>query len=284
MTFDEFIAKWTDQPVDFDGVYPNQCMDLMHQYCFDVLGITDRSALAQPAAYQVFTNYDHETGAAAFDKITNTPQAVPVKGDIVFFGQTIGPYGHVCIFVDGTDLQFNSFDANWPLNSLPHIQHHSYQGVIGWLHFKQLSQPAPQPVQPPLEGDDMTDDQKNALDVLTTIKQQNGYGNLEGSARAGQDAIMKVAELEATTSTQIGTIATQNTLITQLQEAKEKLADQLTVCQATVTTAANTSSVATTTPAPVVVPAQDPLQNSVAMNLGVVIKQLLIKLHVIEGK
>ena len=66
MTFDEFISKWTNTSVDFDGVYPNQCMDLMHQYVYDVLGITDASVLAHPAAYQVFTEFSE---SQYFDKI-----------------------------------------------------------------------------------------------------------------------------------------------------------------------------------------------------------------------
>ena len=136
MTLDAFITTWTNKPVDFDGVYPNQCMDLMHQYVYDVLGISDKATLAQPAAYQVFTNFDNIAGHDKFDKIPNTPTGVPQKGDILFFGQQIGPYGHVCIFIDGDVNSFTSFDANWPTGSLPHRQSHTYNGVLGWLHPK----------------------------------------------------------------------------------------------------------------------------------------------------
>lgn len=133
MTFDEFVSKWSNQQIDFDGVYPNQCMDLMHQYVYDVLGITDKTVLAAPAAYQAYTNFNKPD---LFDKIDNTPTGVPQKGDIVFFGQDIGEFGHVCIFVDGDTKKFNSFDANWPTGSLPHIQNHNYTGVLGWLRPK----------------------------------------------------------------------------------------------------------------------------------------------------
>jgi hypothetical protein len=124
MTFDEFINKQTGKPVDFDGVYPNQCMDLMHQYVYDVLGLTDTRLLAHPSAYQVFTDF---TETDYFEKIANTPTSVPQKGDIVLFNKTSSnPFGHVCIFVDGDANKFNSFDANFPTGSLPHIQNHSY--------------------------------------------------------------------------------------------------------------------------------------------------------------
>src|SRR5258706_14003284 len=129
MTYDEFVIKWTGKPVDFDGIYPNQCMDLMHQYVYDVLGITDKAVLAAPNAYQAYTNNFPQY----FEKIDNTPTGVPQKGDIIFFGQAVGPSGHVCIFKDGNVSTFNSFDANWPVGTLPHIQSHNYNGCLGWL-------------------------------------------------------------------------------------------------------------------------------------------------------
>lgn len=137
ISFDEFIAKWTGKPVDFDGVYPNQCMDLMHQYVYDVLGLTDRKLLAHPAAYQVFTDFSEKD---TFDKIANTPDGVPQKGDIVLFNKTpSNPYGHVCIFIEGDAKRFKSFDANFPLNSLPHIQEHTYGFCLGWLRPKNTN-------------------------------------------------------------------------------------------------------------------------------------------------
>lgn len=134
MSFDEFITYWTGKPVDFDGIYPNQCMDLMHQYVYDVLNITDKTALAQPSAYLVFTNFQSEQGRQYFELVTNTPSNVPQKGDIVVFGQQVGTNGHVCIFISGDVNSFVSFDANWPAMSLPHQQEHDYNGVLGWLH------------------------------------------------------------------------------------------------------------------------------------------------------
>jgi hypothetical protein len=145
MSFDDFIDKWDLKGVDFDGIYPNQCMDLMHQYVYEVLGLTDKTILAAPAAYQVFTNF---SWGQYFDKIVNSPTGVPQKGDIVLFGTAIGAYGHVCIFIEGDANQFTSFDANWPTGSLCHKQSHNYNGVLGWLHPKASSvSNSPQPQQ-----------------------------------------------------------------------------------------------------------------------------------------
>lgn len=137
MTFDDFIKKWKDKPVDVDGIYPNQCFDLFHQYHIEVLELTDKSILAFPSAYQIFTDFNRPD---LFEKIINTPTGIPQKGDIIVWGKTIGQWGHVAIFIDGDANKFNSFDANWPTGTLPHIQQHDYTGVLGWLRVKSLPQ------------------------------------------------------------------------------------------------------------------------------------------------
>lgn len=133
MTFDTFITKWKGKPVDFDGVYPNQCMDLMHQYAYDVLGITDKTVLAASAAYLAYTNFRWPD---LFTKTDNTPDNFPKRGDILFFGTGVGQWGHVCIVTTADVNDFESFDANWPTGSLPHIEQHTYKNVLGWLTYK----------------------------------------------------------------------------------------------------------------------------------------------------
>lgn len=135
LTYDEFIADFLNKPVNTDGVYPNECMDLMHEYCMNVLGLS-KDALAAPSAYLIYKDFGHMNGHDLFTRVTNTPDGVPAKGDIVVFGQTpTTPLGHVCIFLEGDNNKFKSFDCNWPLDSLPHIQDHDYTGVFGWLHY-----------------------------------------------------------------------------------------------------------------------------------------------------
>lgn len=136
ITYDQFEAKYNGVGIDFDGAYGNQCMDLMHQYCVEVLGITDGSVLAAPTAKDVYLNFNNIKGHDLFDKIDNTPTGIPNKGDIMFWGTGLGPYGHVAIYIDGDVNGFNSFDQNFPTGSKCHKQRHNYNGVLGWLRFK----------------------------------------------------------------------------------------------------------------------------------------------------
>ena len=139
MTFNEWLEKWNGHYIDFDGIYGNQCMDLMHQYCVEMLGITDGRVLAAPSAKDVWNNFENIFGHELFDKIPNTPTGVPQEGDIVLW--TSGTWGHVAIFVEGDVSTFRSFDQNYPTDSPCHIQlHTSYTGIGGWLRCKKVSQ------------------------------------------------------------------------------------------------------------------------------------------------
>ena len=136
MSFDDFIKLYTGIPCDFDGSYGTQCMDLAHFYKYIVLGIHDKTTLSAPTAAQVWgLNYP-----TLFDKITNAPTNFPLRGDIIIWGTAVGSAGHIAICTKADKDNFESFDANWPVGSNPHLQAHNYNGVLGWFRFKgQLS-------------------------------------------------------------------------------------------------------------------------------------------------
>lgn len=140
ISFQQFRDKYNGKGVDWDGYFGDQCMDLMHYYIVEVLGLSG-NILAAPTAYQAYVNGDPN-----FEKIANDfndPNQVPSNGDIMFWQPNVagvtGSAGHVSIFVDGQVgvNSFNSFDQNFPTGSLCHIQNHTYKGVAGWLRFKK---------------------------------------------------------------------------------------------------------------------------------------------------
>lgn len=128
MTYTDFKNKYNGKGIDFDGYYGFQCMDLAHQYATEVVG---KDFAPAPAAKDVWNqNID------GYDKIPNTPDGVPQQGDIVIWGTGVGAYGHIAVFDHGDANSFVSFDQNWPLGSLCHLQNHNYNGVLGWFHPK----------------------------------------------------------------------------------------------------------------------------------------------------
>jgi hypothetical protein len=130
MTFDDFIKENDGKGIDWDGAFSTQCMDLAHAYASKVVGQDFPPA---PAAKDVWGK-----SCPGYDKISNTPEGVPQKGDIVIWGTDIGPYGHIAVFIDGNTSTFTSFDQNFPINSLCHKQSHNYKGVLGWLRPKTI--------------------------------------------------------------------------------------------------------------------------------------------------
>lgn len=129
MTLDEFIAKYDGKGIDYDGVYGDQCVDLVQQYSIEVLEI---GAWGSGNAIGRWENYPQDK----FDRIANTPTGVPEKGDVLIWGTGVGQYGHIAVFINGDTNSFNSFDQNWPVGSKCHVQSHDYNNLLGWLHPK----------------------------------------------------------------------------------------------------------------------------------------------------
>ena len=144
---DNFVENKDGECVDTDGLYGCQCVDLMHSYISEVLGIPLNAQWnLHGHAYQIFSNIDQfvllSSGSRVvrLEKILNTPSAIPSKGDIIFWNSNIdGEFGHVAIFLDGNVNSFYSIDQNWPygdryIGSPAMITNHSYRNVAGWLH------------------------------------------------------------------------------------------------------------------------------------------------------
>jgi hypothetical protein len=128
LTLDEFIEKYLGQPVDFDGVWGGQCVDLYRFYLRDVLGFPQSVPVG--GAAEIWDT----ASAEYFDCILNDPQAVPQKGDIVIWDRNAGGgFGHVAIFLEGDVNSFISLDENWPTLSKVTKTKHNYKNVIGWL-------------------------------------------------------------------------------------------------------------------------------------------------------
>ena len=85
MTFKEYVSKTIGKSVEFDGVYPYQCCDLVNDYmqkCFNVFTYYPYNFNAQ----QYFTRFNEVSALVKnFTKISNTLDFVPMQGDICIF-------------------------------------------------------------------------------------------------------------------------------------------------------------------------------------------------------
>lgn len=128
ITLDEFVSKYTGKGIDYDGHYGFQCQDLYRMYVKEVLGFPQ-----SPSVTGAKDNWDKYL-PDYYERIPNTPEGVPQKGDIIIWGSNYGPFGHVAVCTEATVNTFKCFSQNDPTGALPAIKwYKSYAGVLGWL-------------------------------------------------------------------------------------------------------------------------------------------------------
>ncbi|MCI8655244.1 MAG: CHAP domain-containing protein [Clostridia bacterium] len=136
MFLNEFINKYNNQKIDFDGAYGAQCVDLFRYYCREVLELPIQP-VGVKGAKDFWSNYDKDVVLQdAFDRIANTPEFVPIVGDVaVFYNET---HGHISICTgENSDTKvFESFDQNYPYGSACKRVSHNYSNFYGALRPK----------------------------------------------------------------------------------------------------------------------------------------------------
>ena len=130
MNFNEYI-NWrkANGPVDKDGFYGYQCMDLWNDFVKEVLG---EEGVGADCAKNILNN---PRVRELFDVIENTPDFVPQRGDVAVF--TGGTWGHVAIILDANINCFYSLEQNWKPQQLTEEFHdYFYMGPIVFLRAK----------------------------------------------------------------------------------------------------------------------------------------------------
>jgi D-alanyl-D-alanine carboxypeptidase len=187
ITTDEFVKKYNGEPIDWDGSYGNQCMDLMLQYVNDVLGIPG-APLGAATAYQSFVN-----GHYLFDKFIYSSGSRPQTGDIIYWDTTVGFAGHVAVVVSAGNDSFISFDQNWPVGSVCHEQQHDYTGVAGWLRLK--TNDTPMTTEERQEFDDIKKEVKEIKKSLANkITEEEAVDQIKSRTTPARSILKKVAK------------------------------------------------------------------------------------------
>lgn len=166
--FNQFFNIWNGKFCEVsDPSNLNQCMDLCYAWC-DFLNIP-RDTIRHLFAYEVFTQ-PLDITLKYFEHVPNTPAGIPPVGSLVVFSKDIGgTAGHIAISSGRGDTNnFESFDQNFGTDKHCRLVSHGYSAVLGWLTPRQ---------------EEMDDDTKRALSLLTTAKVSMGYGNLEAAVR-----------------------------------------------------------------------------------------------------
>ena len=134
--FKDFLEQFDGMSVEVaDGSNYAQCVDLAVAW-LDWLDLP--RTFNHLYAYSIFQSATDGT-KANFDLIPNTPDGVPLEGDVVVWGKSYnGTAGHVGIATgEGDTDTFKVFEQNNPVGSVSHVGEHNYNHVIGWLRPKE---------------------------------------------------------------------------------------------------------------------------------------------------
>ena len=118
-----------------DNYKVHNCFDLANEYVTKLIG---GKAFIGNGAYEIYTNFNNQPCKELYERIPNTPEFVPIKGDIMVWGQGLGKWGHVAICNgEGDTTWFKSYEQNWTGNNDPvALIKHNYNNVLGVLRPK----------------------------------------------------------------------------------------------------------------------------------------------------
>lgn len=208
-----FLNEWNGKIIPFINVPTGSCMAVAHQFILEVLGITDPLIISGEFAYMVYTNFANLPAVNYFTLVANTATNVPSAGDIPIFGQTTDtPEGHICVFVSGDVNSFQSIDQNYPTGSSTHLQSHTYDGLLGWLHFNDPTQPATQNV--PVTDQQVTDQLNAQIQATTQCQSQlkdatAQAATLQSQLTSSTDQVQSLQEALNEANTKITALQTQ---------------------------------------------------------------------------
>lgn len=143
MTLTAWIGKVNGKFIDVDNFpknNPYQCVDLMRNYCVDVLRLKLFTIPPTDYAKNIWKNAPNKN--EYFVKVKNVWSDLnckPSPGDLVFwdfFPGVTGWAGHVgiCTYADGKSIIV--MNQNYPNGTPSQLRKFSYLGVMGWLKPK----------------------------------------------------------------------------------------------------------------------------------------------------
>ena len=106
MTVEEFVNKYNGKPVDYDGVYGAQCVDLARQYWKEKEGIKEHTGPCATTGGAKDLYLDYNKMPLEKKYFTRSSTKSPKPGDVVIWDSSpTNKYGHVaiCLGLLGTD-------------------------------------------------------------------------------------------------------------------------------------------------------------------------------------
>jgi surface antigen len=124
MLLDLFIYRHYGKKIEFDGVYPYQCVDLVKFWAKELrLKIPHGNAI----------DYAKNADGKNYVYYVNHPWSIPRRGDIIIF--KTGKFGHIGIVESGNVWRVRVFEQNNPIGRGCRLSNYNYlrPKCLGWL-------------------------------------------------------------------------------------------------------------------------------------------------------
>ena len=150
MNLQEFVEKYKDKPVDFDGAHGAQCVDLARQYMKDVWGFTRQPEAVTGAADFFFKHSERPIQQELCNCIPYTGAVQPPVGSLLIFKSSgSNKYGHIAICLESTHKCLTVFEQDGIANAKAlergepqkgaYLAVWGYDRLVGWLTKKEAA-------------------------------------------------------------------------------------------------------------------------------------------------
>jgi len=147
MNLNDFVEKHKGAPVDYDGAYGAQCVDLARQYMKEVWGFARQPEGVVGAADFFFKHGERPIQRELCDCASYTGMVQPPVGSLVIFKPSgTNQYGHIAICLKATSQCITVFEQDGVANEKAlkngepqkgaYIGVWSYDRLAGWLTKK----------------------------------------------------------------------------------------------------------------------------------------------------
>lgn len=147
-----------------DGIAARRVADnVATPQCFDVAQLWARVIGSAPFTGATADLIYNQPGDL-YTQVANTPNDFPVAGDLIIWN-----WPHVALVISADVNQVTVLEQNDPTGSECHTKSYNYNGVIGWLHPKQL----------PTDNQAIIDDLRTARDNNWNLYQAEVSNNTQ---------------------------------------------------------------------------------------------------------
>lgn len=143
-TIEDWLSKAVGRPMDPDGAYGYQCVDLVDQYAQDIFGIRWQDSVGGVGGARELLDRVPDEYWVRIDNNPNDPNLIPQRGDVVVWdGDETNEFGHTAVVLGADTSGMNVVQQNGNTNWLPShtawLQYYQVGtgSIAGWLRPKE---------------------------------------------------------------------------------------------------------------------------------------------------